>query len=156
MDSHQTFEEYLDQNGSLTYSTKGVSMLPLLHENRDLIILEKHQGAGLKPGDVVLYRRHPNQYVLHRVMEVREHDYVILGDNCIGREYGITDDDILGVMTGFVRKGREYRATDRSYRVYTWFILHTVSLRIGYKRLRIKVRQSLSRLYHIWKGRARV
>ena len=56
----------------------------------------------------------------------REDDYVILGDNCIKKEYGITDDDIIGVMTSFVRKGREYSVTDWRYRLYSriWCAAH--------------------------------
>ena len=36
-----SFEEYLDRNGSLTYSNLGVSMLPLLRQGRDLFTVEK-------------------------------------------------------------------------------------------------------------------
>ena len=101
-----TYEEILAQEGKLVYTNVGVSMLPLLRQGRDLFIVEKRGPDRLKAGDVVLYRRPPAQYVLHRIVEVREKDYVILGDNCVNREYGITDGDILGVMTGF-RNGKD-------------------------------------------------
>ena len=83
----------------------------------------------------MLYRRPPNFYVLHRVIDVRENDYVILGDNCIAREYGITDADILGVMTGFNRSGREYSVDDSGYKLYTFIILHTITIRTFTKRV---------------------
>ena len=66
-----SYEEYLEAHGSLTYTNVGVSMLPLLKEGRDLFTVEKKGEARCKVGDVVLYRRPPNQYVLHRIVEVR-------------------------------------------------------------------------------------
>ena len=35
-----TFEELLEKDGRLVYKTKGVSMLPMLHQNRDLVIIQ--------------------------------------------------------------------------------------------------------------------
>ena len=65
---------------------------------------------------------------MHRIVEVREHDYVILGDNCINKEYGITDEDILAVMTRFVHKGKEYSVTDKGYLRYAkfWYAIYPI------------------------------
>ena len=128
-----SFEDYLSQNGSMTYTNVGVSMLPLLRQGKDLFIVKKKEGARCEAGDVVLYRREA-QYVLHRIVEVRENDYVILGDNCINREYGITDDDIIGVMTGFVRGGKEHSITETGYRLYSVLWLYTEKPRVLLKR----------------------
>ena len=135
MNNGISFEEYLEKSGSLTYTNKGVSMLPLLREGRDLFIVEKRGEERLTRGSVVLYRRPPGEYVLHRIIEVRPEDYVILGDNCISKEYGITDKDILGVMTGYVRGGKEHSVHDFGYRVYTAIWMHTAGLRIAIKKV---------------------
>ncbi len=127
-------EQYLSENGTLTYSNKGTSMLPLLREGKDMFTLKRKEAERCRVGDVVLYKRPPKDYVLHRVVEVRENDYVILGDNCITYEYGITDSDILGVMTGFIRGGREYSIESSGYRLYTFIILHTKGIRIFTRR----------------------
>ena len=120
-----TYEEELNRKGSFTYTCSGISMLPLLRQRKDLFTIEKKQGRCEKY-DVVLYKRYPESYVLHRVVEVREKDYVILGDNCLNKEYGIRDEDIIGVMTSFVRNGKEYSVSHRGYRVYAvvWFKLY--------------------------------
>ena len=128
-----SFEDYLSKNGSMTYTNRGVSMLPLLQQGRDLFTLEKKSSERCKVGDVVLYRR-GKQYVLHRVVEVRDRDYVILGDNCVSREFGITDEDIIGVMTGYVRKGKEHSVRDVGYRVYSAVWLSTEKPRVFLKR----------------------
>lgn len=122
-------ERYLEEHGSLTWRNTGTSMLPLLKEGRDLFTVTKKGSGRCRKGDVVLYRR-GKQLVLHRVVEVREKDYVILGDGCVRRETGVTDDDILGVMTGFVRRGREHRTDEPGYRLYTRLWMAAAPLRI--------------------------
>ena len=122
-------ERYLEEHGSLTWRNTGTSMLPLLKEGRDLFTVTKKGSGRCRKGDVVLYRR-GKQLVLHRVVEVREMDYVILGDGCVRRETGVTDDDILGVMTGFVRRGREHRTDEPGYRLYTRLWMAAAPLRI--------------------------
>ncbi|MBQ8960099.1 MAG: S24/S26 family peptidase [Ruminococcus sp.] len=131
-----TYEDYLEKNGSLTYTFKGISMMPLLRSDKDLFTVKKNDGTRFKKGDVVLYRRPPEQYVLHRIVEVRPEDYVILGDNCISREPGIRDEDILGVMTAYIRSGKEHSVEELPYRIYSKAIVGLAPLRIAYKRLR--------------------
>ena len=137
-----SIEDYLAQNGSMTYTNRGVSMLPLLRQGKDLFTLEKKGDARCKVGDVVLYRR-GEQYVLHRVVEVRDKDYVILGDNCVCREFGIGDEDIIGVMTGYVRGGKEHSVSDFAYRLYSALWLHTEKPRVFLKRARGWLRRHL-------------
>ena len=126
------FEGYLNEHGKLIYTNVGVSMLPLLRQGKDLFILQKKKGR-CNVGDVVLYRR-KHQYVLHRVIEVKTNDYVILGDNCIEKEYGITDDDILAVMTNFVRNGKNYTVRNLGYRFYSFIWLRTIKPRVFMKK----------------------
>ena len=54
---------------------------------------------------------------------MRENDYVIRGDNCLKNEYGITDDQIVGVLTKVIRgssnkKSREITNGDLTYKIY--------------------------------------
>ena len=140
-----TYEDFLESNGELTYTNVGTSMMPLLKQHRDLFTVRRKGSARCRAGDVVLYRRPPNKYVLHRVVEVRKNDYVILGDNCINKEYGITDGDIIGVMTGYVRKGREHTVKDRSYRIYKAYIMHTIPLRVLFKKVKLKTKRAVKR-----------
>ena len=131
-----TFEEELNRTGRLIYTNVGDSMLPLIRQGRDLLIIEKSHGR-LKKYDIPLYRRDSGQYVLHRILKVRDSDYVICGDNRWVKEYGITDRHIIGVMKAVVRKGREVSVSNWRYRLYVhiWcdffpirgFIIHAVS-----------------------------
>ena len=112
-----SFEEVLARDGRLVYSNVGDSMWPLIRQGRDLLVIERPRGR-LRKYDVPLYRRDSGQYVLHRVLRVREKDYVICGDNRACPETGITDKHILGVLTAVVRDGKELAVTDWRYRLY--------------------------------------
>ena len=113
-----SFEELLKKDGKLVYRTRGVSMLPMLHENRDLVII-RVPVSRLKRYDVALYRRE-GAYVLHRVIGVEEGYYRILGDNTYAVEL-VPDSEVIGVLTSFVRKGKTYQVTDAKYRAYVRF-----------------------------------
>ena len=119
---HTRLEAELAEKGTLVYANAGVSMRPLLRQGKDLMVIRKKlPQERCKKYDAVLFKRANGQYVLHRVMQVREHDYVICGDNCIGMEHGITDEQILGIMTQVVRGGRKQRIireNDVLYRCY--------------------------------------
>ena len=113
-----SFEELLDKDGYMAYTNVGTSMLPLLRQRRDIsVIHRKDLTTRCKRYDVVLYKR-CDKYILHRVLKVRPNDYVICGDHNIWREYGITDAQILGVMTRVIRNGKSIYPTDWKYKLY--------------------------------------
>ena len=140
-----TYEEYLEKNGEMTYSNVGISMMPLLKQGRDLFTVRKKGEERCKKYDVVLYRRPPSHYVLHRVIEVRDNDYVILGDNCICEEYGITDNDIIGVMTSYVHKGRKHSVNEKGYRLYSFIWVNFSPVRIFLMRVKLKLKRLIKR-----------
>lgn len=115
--SKSTFEEQLAQTGKLIYTNVGDSMMPLIKQDRDLVIIKPVHGR-LKKYDVPLYRRDSGQYVLHRILKVRKQDYVICGDNRWSKEYGITDRHIIGILTGVVRNKKTILVTDKKYKFY--------------------------------------
>lgn len=135
-----TYSEHLEKYGTLTYRNVGISMMPLLKQGRDIFTVTKKTSERCKKYDVVLYKRPPQQFVLHRVIKVRENDYIILGDNCINKEYGITDNDIIGVMTEFVRKGKKITVNDRIYRLYSFIWVNFADVRIFLKKVKIKTK----------------
>ena len=115
----RSIEEYLAENGSLTYSNVGVSMMPMLKQGRDLFTVRKKGAERAKKYDVVLFKRPPDKYVLHRVVKVRPEGYDILGDNCAARERNVPEERVLGVLTSFVRKGREHSVEEKGYKLYS-------------------------------------
>ena len=112
-----SFEEILEKDGYLIYTNVGISMMPLLRQQRDIIEIRKKGSERCKKYDTVLYK-HGSKYILHRIIKVRLHDYIIVGDHNIHKEYGITDDMILGVMTRVIRDGKTITMNNKRYRLY--------------------------------------
>ena len=65
---------------------------------------------------MALYKRADGAYVLHRIIQVLPDGYVFLGDNCSSIRNLIfrVGSTVLGVMTSFVRDGKDMRADGRS------------------------------------------
>ncbi len=110
-----TFEELLARDGYLAYKTRGVSMEPMLRQNRDLVTI-RVPVSRLKKYDVALYKR-GDAYVLHRVVAVKDDHYLIRGDNTYVLEH-VPDAAVIGVLTGFRRKGKQHEVTEKGYRAY--------------------------------------
>lgn len=147
-----TIEEQLKKNGKLIYTNRGDSMLPLIKQDRDMLIIERPKAwdeltedsltAKLKKYDVPLYRRDGGRvYVLHRVLAVRDKDYVICGDNRWSREYGISDRHIMGVLTAVVRNGKTIPVTDFRYRLYVHLWCDLFFVRASIVRVIAKVKR---------------
>lgn len=119
-----TFEELLERDGRLVYTNRGVSMMPLLRQGRDLMIIEKKGPQRCKNLEAVLFRRPGPEgaYVLHRILKVNEDGtYWIVGDNCISGET-VAEGQILGILTGVIRDTKPLNFSSLPYRLYvnTW------------------------------------
>lgn len=139
-----TFEEQLATTGKLIYTNKGDSMMPLIKQGRDLVIIEPVH-SRLKKYDVPLYKRDSGQYVLHRIMKVRKDDYVMCGDNRWVKEYGITDKHIIGVLTGVVHDGKTIPVTDRKYQFYVHLWCDFFPIRAIVLHVKSKVRRTFKK-----------
>lgn len=113
--SSASFEEILGKCGTLVYKTEGESMRPLLVQGRDVVIISRCN-RPLEKYEVPLYRVGEKHY-LHRVIGFEEGGYLIRGDNTYRIEH-IKKEAVIGVMTGFIRKGKRYSVTDPAYRRY--------------------------------------
>ena len=117
--------EKLESGGTVTFTPNGTSMMPMLRDGKDVVVLKKPQGR-LHLFDVPLYRRNNGQYVLHRVIDFgKDGSYVMCGDNQFAKEKGIKDEQILAVMSGFFRKGKAYQINSLRYRAYVNFWYYT-------------------------------
>lgn len=137
--------EKLDAGGKVTFTPNGTSMLPMLRDGEDVVILEK-PNRRLSLFDVALYRRSNGVYVLHRVVNFdSDGNYVMCGDNQFVKEYGITDEQIIAVMAAFYREGKPYRKDSLSYRAYINFLFYTKIFRRLYNSGKIRVKRILNR-----------
>lgn len=149
--SKSTFEEELKEKGVLVYTNVGTSMRPLIRQGKDVMIISSLDklGRNLKKMDVPLYKRESGQYVLHRIIKVTKDGYVIRGDNTYSNEYGVTDHQIIGVLSGVIRNGKEISVNSFGYKVYSYFWLYTYYIRKVVVWMRRKNRLSKTTLQYL-------
>ena len=126
-----TFEEQLVKTGKLIYTNVGDSMMPLIKQGRDLVILKKKdKNTRCKKYDVALFVTSSHRYILHRIVKVYDDCYDFLGDNLLVKERGIKDEQIIAVMTEFVHKGKRHSVNDTGYKIYyrTWAFLTPIRI----------------------------
>ena len=130
-------EDVLKEKGVYIGPTVGVSMLPMLKNRRDTIVV-KPKTERLKRLDVALYKR-DEAYVLHRVLRTVDGGYIIRGDNCYVDE-SVPEDAVIGVLTEFFRKNKHIVCTDEKYIRYAEKRLKTYKFRRFFVRIKGKIR----------------
>ena len=130
-------EDVLKEKGVYIGPTVGMSMLPMLKNRRDTIVV-KPKTERLKRLDVALYKR-GDAYVLHRVLRVVDGGYIIRGDNCYADE-NVPEDAVIGVLTEFFRKNKHIVCTDEKYIRYAEKRIKTYKFRRFFVRIKGKIR----------------
>ena len=114
-------KESLAVGKSVEIYPRGISMRPLIREGRDSVILSLPQKRA-KKNDILLFSMREN-YVLHRVIgEQRDGCYVLCGDNRRHCERGVSEDNVIAVVTGIKRDGRPMKMDSFIYRTYLAFL----------------------------------
>lgn len=120
-------EELLRAGLSIQVSPTGWSMYPMFVPGRDWAVLEPIEpGYRVGRGDVILFRRRGGILVMHRVLSARpDGTFWFVGDNLPDIERGVGADQLIGILTGFTRKGREHRVDEWTYRAASaaWLLL---------------------------------
>ncbi|MBR7082895.1 MAG: S24/S26 family peptidase, partial [Clostridia bacterium] len=116
MNDRKSIKKLLDSEESVIYPFKGISMLPLLDEDRDLVRLVKLTGEPQK-FDVALFERENGSLVLHRIIEVGKKYCVFCGDNQNTPER-VKRSQILAKAVGFFKNGKYVPADDKDYLKY--------------------------------------
>ena len=118
-DAIDVIEEILAGNGEFRMYPKGTSMLPLIVQGRDSVVLKRNFENGAEKNDIAFYRRDNGQFVLHRVMRIDgDGTYVMCGDNQTTLEYGIKREQIIGYVDRLYRGDKEVSFRCLKYRVY--------------------------------------
>lgn len=116
----------IEKKGRAVIVPHGYSMWPIIRNLTDCVLIEKTCGR-LKKYDIAVYASGEKQ-LMHRVIKVNEHDYVIQGDNCRYKEYGITDSDIFGIVSGYYKGDKFISCKNKRYKFISrlWVAVHPV------------------------------
>ena len=125
-DVYTLAKEKLEQGGEVTLTITGMSMYPFIVGSRDRVTLSPIT-RPLKKNDLPLYRRDDGALILHRIVEVaRDGTFGCCGDHQWLIERGLRRDQMLGVATAYVRKGKHLTNKNLLYRLYrtawTWLL----------------------------------
>lgn len=134
-------QESLAAGKTVRFSPRGISMLPMLRQGIDSVILSPLP-QKLRKYDLPLYQRDDGHYILHRIVEVGE-TYTCIGDNQFVLEHGVRRDQMIALVTAFTRGDREIPVTALSYRLYCRFWHYSRSLRHFWRRGKGWVRRHL-------------
>lgn len=116
-DAIGVIEEVLSSGGEFKMYPKGISMLPLIKQGVDSVVLTKD--TQLKKHDIAFYRRDNGQFVLHRVMSCEaDGTYTMCGDNQTFLEVGIRADQIIGKVVRLYKKEKLFRFDGIRYKIY--------------------------------------
>lgn len=128
MGEFMDIETLLKSGQTIQLFPQGYSMYPLLVPGRDEVILSPLPDRPLRRGDVALYRRDTGILVLHRICRCKEDGYYMVGDNQVQVEGPLRKEQVIGIMSGFVRKGKLLSSDDLWYRILSrvWLIMRPV------------------------------
>ena len=132
-----SYEEVLQKTGHLLTRNKGVSMLPLLRQGKDSIMIDRCDPYHLQKFDVVMFKRPGDikgRYVLHRILGCRQDGtYWVVGDNMPAGEI-VKPEQIIGRMSAVGRNGRTFKTTSPEYLRYVRFWCRPWPIRMAFLR----------------------
>lgn len=110
----------------------GDSMSPFLVHERDYIYF-RTPDRELKKGDMVFYQRRTGQYIMHRILDVKQDGYYMAGDNQVLIEGPIDRSQIFALVTKVKRNGRWIGPESLTWKFYekVWIRMIPVRSLIG-------------------------
>ena len=124
--------EQINSGSSVRIHPRGVSMLPMIREGIDSVVLSKLP-ERLKRYDVVLYQRSNGQYVLHRLIKVGK-TYTFIGDNQFEKEEGIDCQQLIARVSSFYRGDKKISVDALPYKLYCRVWYGTKGVRLVWRR----------------------
>lgn len=111
--------EVLASGGEFRLYPHGTSMLPLIRQGVDSVVLRQLDRPPQKY-DILFYQRRDGSYILHRVKEVTANGLILWGDGQMVLEYGVTDDMVIGYVARIFQGEKELDCQGCRYRLYLW------------------------------------
>ena len=109
-------DEVVSSDGEFRLYPKGTSMMPLIREGADSVLLVK--ADNVSKNDIVFYKRDNGQFVLHRAVKIKKNTYVMCGDNQFKLEKGVRKDQVLAKVKGFYRDELYVDESNAEYAAY--------------------------------------
>ena len=116
-------EELLDEGRQVTILVRGNSMLPLLRDGRDKVVLRKANDEDIRKGAVMLFR-YRGSHVMHRVTRIEGDVVIFEGDGNYKVQEIALRKDIVAVVEAVVRpSGKRIECSSRRWRFLSFMWL---------------------------------
>ncbi len=126
------FENEIQSKGYILHTNDGDSMMPLLRQHKDIMVIKKIT-EPLKKYDAVLFKRPNGSYVLHRIVKVCGlGNYRIAGDNRTFSET-VPEEWIIGILSEVIRDGRHISVESDEYKAYV--------RKVPFRRFKLKLKR---------------
>ena len=137
------FKEKLAEGKTVTFFPKGTSMMPMIRQGVDKVVLSPLP-KKLKKYDLPLYQRDNGQFVLHRIVKAGQ-TYTCIGDNQYIYETGVRHDQMIGLVTGFYRGEKFHKVNSLSHRLYRCLWHRSRWLRPRVRAVKVKIRNLIKK-----------
>lgn len=107
--------EKLNQEGFVTITVTGNSMLPFFVSHKTEVTLSKPMKL-LRRGDIVLFQNSQGSYILHRIIRIHNNHLIIRGDALYTKEV-VKLESVIGIVVSFSNNKRETSVRKLSYRL---------------------------------------
>ena len=112
-------EEVLESGGEFMLSPKGTSMLPLLVQGKDRVVLKQYGDRSPRKYDIAFYRRPDGAFVLHRIVKIlKDGSFVMCGDNQTFLERGVLRTQLIAYVSLIHKGEKTVRMNSLRYRFY--------------------------------------
>ena len=108
--------EAFKENKTFSFPINGSSMRPML-KSLDIVTIKKID--ELKKGDIVFFKRLDNSFVLHRIRNIKNDKYYIVGDHQTKIEL-VNKDQLIGKVISYMKKDKDkiYNLKGVRYKFY--------------------------------------
>jgi len=134
-------EDLLENNVSLDYKMKGVSMYPTLKAG-DTAQVQKCSPEDLKIGDIVIFKSY-DLLVGHRLIKISIQNgkkiFITKGDKCSKIDLPFTSDELLGKLTSFYRKNKLINVDTPGMKIRCFLALHASRLVLPLYNFRLSI-----------------
>lgn len=120
--------EWIEAGKEVRLMISGSSMSPFLIHHRDSICCVK-PFRDLRKGDMVFYQRNTDQYVMHRICDIKNGEYYLIGDAQTEIEGPLQREQIFALITKVQRKGKWIGPKDFLWRFFAYIWPRIIPLR---------------------------
>ena len=121
-------DEHFENNNEVKLRVTGNSMSPFLVDKRDYVILSRCNRKPTK-GDILLYRRAQDKFILHRVKKYDGKNLWFVGDAQNYVEGPLSEDCIIAQCKKAIRKGKTIDESSFIWRVFSKVWIYIIPCR---------------------------